>query len=313
MIELRHLRMIQALAETGSVSAAAERVHLTQSALSHQLGALERYFGVSVLDRSKRPLRLTAAGERLLMAARRVLPEVEAARAEVLRLSSNHAPEQLRIAVECHSCFDWLMPAMDAYRDEHPEAELDLVSGFLPEPLDLLLDGRADLAVVSEVRYWPGVSYLPLFRYEIVALLAPGHVLADKPCLEAVDFAGQTLITYPVPDQALDVVQRVLKPAGVSPARRTAELTVAILQLVASRRGLAALPRWAAQAQIERGYVLARPMGEAGLWSGLFAAFRHDDLELRRGFVEVLKRSAFKSLSGLAHVEDAGNSHLIVV
>jgi len=149
------------------------------------------------------------------------------------------------------------------------------------------------------------VSYLPLFRYEIVALLAPGHVLADKPWLAAADFAGQTLISYPVPDQALDVVQRVLKPAGMSPERRTAELTVAILQLVASRRGLAALPRWAAQAQIERGYVLARSIGEQGLWSGLFAAFRADDVELRRGFVEVLRRSAFQTLTGLAEASVA--------
>ncbi|MDD2892963.1 MAG: LysR family transcriptional regulator [Halothiobacillaceae bacterium] len=303
MIELRHLRMIHALAETGSVSAAAERVHLTQSALSHQLGALERYLGVTLLDRSRRPLRLSAAGERLLLAARRALPEVDAARADILRLSHKHAPEQLRIAVECHSCFDWLMPAMDAYRAKFAEAELDLVSGFLPEPLDLLLDGRADLAVVSAMRDWPGVSYLPLFRYEIVALLAPGHVLADKPWLGAQDFAGQTLITYPVPDQALDVVQRVLKPAGVSPERRTAELTVAILQLVASRRGLAALPRWAAQAQIERGYVLARPIGEQGLWSSLYAAFRSDDVVLRQRFVEVLRQSAFQTLSGLMQAD----------
>ncbi|OYY74711.1 MAG: LysR family transcriptional regulator [Gammaproteobacteria bacterium 28-57-27] len=295
--------MIQALAETGSVSAAAERVHLTQSALSHQLGALERYLGVTLLDRSRRPLRLSAAGERLLLAARRTLPEVEAARAEVLRLSHKHAPEQLRIAVECHSCFDWLMPAMDAYRAKFAEAELDLVSGFLPEPLDLLLDGRADLAVVSTMRDWPGVSYLPLFRYEIVALLAPGHVLADKPWLGAQDFSGQTLITYPVPDQALDVVQRVLKPAGISPERRTAELTVAILQLVASRRGLAALPRWAAQAQIERGYVQARPIGEQGLWSSLYAAFRSDDLALRQRFVEVLRQSAFQTLGGLMQAD----------
>ncbi|MEW6445807.1 MAG: LysR family transcriptional regulator [Pseudomonadota bacterium] len=300
MIELRHLRMIQALAETGSVSAAAGRVHLTQSALSHQLGALERYFGVELLDRSRRPLRLTPAGERLLVAARRTLPEVEAARAEVLRMASGHAPESLRIAVECHSCFDWLMPAMDLYRAERPEAELDLVSGFLPEPLDLLLDGRADLAVVSEARDWPGIAYLPLFRYEIVALLAPGHALADKPCLDAGDFAGQTLISYPVPDQSLDLVQRVLKPAGISPERRTAELTVAILQLVASRRGVAALPRWAAQAQIERGYVLARPVGPQGLWSELYAAVRCGEREGRSDFVKTLRATAFATLNGIA-------------
>jgi len=299
MLELRHLRMIQALADTGSVSAAAGRVHLTQSALSHQLGALERYFGVELLDRSRRPLRLSPAGERLLVAARRALPEVEAVRAELLRMASGHAPESLRIAVECHSCFDWLMPAMDAYRAERPEAELDLVSGFLPEPLDLLLDERADLAVVSEARDWPGIAYLPLFRYEIVALLAPGHALADKPFLSAEDFADQTLISYPVPDQALDVVQRVLKPAGITPERRTAELTVAILQLVASRRGLAALPRWAGQAQIERGYVLARPIGDDGLWSTLYAAVRLDEVKLRAAFVDTLRSTAFTTLQGV--------------
>ncbi|MEW6728181.1 MAG: LysR family transcriptional regulator [Pseudomonadota bacterium] len=299
MIELRHLRMVQALAETGSVSAAAVRVHLTQSALSHQLGALERYFGIPLLDRSRRPLRLTPAGERLLLAARRVLPEVEAARAELLRQASDHAPESLRIAVECHSCFDWLMPAMDAYRAERPEAELDLVGGFLPEPVDLLLEGRADLAVVSQPEDRPGISYLPLFRYEIVALLAPGHPLADRAFLTAADFAGQTLISYPVPDQALDVVQRVLRPAGVVPERRTAELTVAILQLVASRRGLAALPRWAAQTQIERGYVLARGIGQEGLWSTLYAAMRTEEADARGSFVSTLRRTAFATLQGI--------------
>jgi LysR family transcriptional regulator for metE and metH len=299
MIELRHLRMVQALAETGSVSAAAARVHLTQSALSHQLGALERYFGIPLLDRSRRPLRLTPAGERLLLAARRVLPEVEAARAELLRQGSDQAPENLRIAVECHSCFDWLMPAMDAYRAERPEAELDLVGGFLPEPVDLLLEGRADLAVVSQPEDRPGIHYQPLFRYEIVALLAPGHPLADRAFLTADDFAGQTLISYPVPDQALDVVQRVLRPAGVVPERRTAELTVAILQLVASRRGLAALPRWAAQTQIERGYVLARGIGREGLWSTLFAAMRSEEAEARNAFVSTLRRTAFATLQGI--------------
>lgn len=291
--------MILSLAETGSVSAAAERLHLTQSALSHQLGALERYFGVTLLDRSRRPLRLTPAGERLLLAARRIVPELEAVRADLLRQAGTHAPEMLRIAVECHSCFEWLMPAMDAYRNERPEAELDLVGGFLPEPVELLLQDRADLAVVSSPREQAGVVYQPLFRYEIVALLAPGDALADRPFLKAEDFADKTLISYPVPEQALDVIQRVLRPAGISCKRRTAELTIAILQLVASRRGLAALPRWAAQTQIERGYVLARPIGPKGLWSTLYAAVREQEMTTRLGFIETLRRMAFATLQGV--------------
>ncbi len=299
MIELRHLRMVQAVAETGSISAAAGRVHLTQSALSHQLAALERYLGLPLVERSRRPLRLTPAGERLLQAARRVLPEVEAARGEILRQASGRAPESLRIAIECHSCFDWLMPAMDAYRAEHPEAELDLVGGFLPEPIDLLLDGRADLAVVSQPLDSAEVSCIPLFCFEIVALMACGHALAERAYLRAEDFAGHTLITYPVADEALDVVQRVLRPAGVAPARRTAELTVAILQLVASRRGLAALPRWAAQGYIERGYVLARAIGPEGLWSTLYAAVRSQEAEARGAFIATLRETAFASLQGV--------------
>ncbi|MEJ5209994.1 MAG: LysR family transcriptional regulator, partial [Burkholderiales bacterium] len=120
MIELRHLRALAALAETGSVSRAAVRLNLTQSALSHQIASLEAYLGLALLERRRRPLRLTAAGEQLLALARRVLPEVDAVRQELARLKAGGATRELRIAVECHTCYDWLMPAMDAYRERHP-------------------------------------------------------------------------------------------------------------------------------------------------------------------------------------------------
>src|SRR3989344_4528912 len=123
--------------------------------------------------------------------------------------------------------------------------------------------GRADVAIVSEVDAdEAGVDYHALFGFEIRALLANTHPLVVKPHLVAQDFADQTIITYPVPDEMLDLIRQVLEPAGVRPPRRTTELTVAMLQLVASGRGVAALPLWAVQSYLDRGYVTARPIGE---------------------------------------------------
>lgn len=303
MIDLRHLKAIAALADTASVTRAAAKLHLTQSALSHQLAALEQYLEMPLFDRGQRPLRLTAAGQALLQLARQVLPEVDATRQAIARLRAAPATRELRIAVECHTCYDWLMPAMDAYREHRPEVELDLVSGFHAEPLALLSSRQADMVIVSEAKRHAGVAYHRLFAYEVVALTARRHPLAAKPHLTARDFAQETLITYPVPDRMLDVVRRVLKPAGVNPARRTAELTVAILQLVASRRGIAALPRWAVAPYLERGYVIARPIGAKGLSAQLFAAVRTDEVERHAEFAALLAKTAFSTLPGLKPIE----------
>ncbi|MHB1590689.1 MAG: LysR family transcriptional regulator [Sulfuricella sp.] len=297
MLEIRHLKAVAALADTGSVTRAAARLHLTQSALSHQLAALEDYLETPLFQRQQRPLKLTEAGVALLHLARRVLPEVEAVRQDIARMKAAPTVRDLRIAVECHTCYDWLMPAMDIYREHHPEVELDLVPGFHAEPLALLAENQADVVIVSETKRQTGISYHPLFAYEMVALMARGHSLAAKTYLTARDFAGETLITYPVPDRMLDLVQRVLKPAEVNPPRRKAELTVAILQLVASRRGIAALPRWAVQTYLDRGYVEARPVGPKGLWGWLYAAVRASERDTHAEFAKLLADTACSTLS----------------
>ena len=134
---------------------------------------------------------------------------------------------------------------MDVFRENWPEIELDLVSGFHVDPLALLRDDRADLGVVSELGKHKDVHYHVLFGFEIIGLISTHHPLAEKDHLTPRDFANEALVTYPVPDDRIDVVRKFLRPHGVAPKRRTAELTVALLQLVASRRGIAALPEWA--------------------------------------------------------------------
>ena len=239
ILEVRHLRTLVALRDSGSLVRAAQLLNLTQSALSHQIKLLEDRYGQPLFERKSVPPQFTAVGERLLALADAVLPRGEGAERDIARLVLGQGG-QMRIAVECHTCFDWLMPAMDAFRTRWPEVELDIVSGFHADPVGLLHQGRADVAIVSEVDAdEAGVDYHALFGFEIRALLANTHPLVAKPHLVAQDFADQTIITYPVPDEMLDLIRQVLEPAGVRPPRRTTELTVAMLQLVASGRGAA--------------------------------------------------------------------------
>jgi LysR family transcriptional regulator for metE and metH len=301
-LEFRHMETLLALAECGSLSKAAERLCLTQSALSHQLKALESHYGAALVEKNIRPLRFTAIGQRLLALARQVLPLVAEAGRDVARLAQGQAGP-LRVTVQCHNCFDWLMPAMDSYRSLWPEVELDIISGFVIDPLPLLERGEAELAVIHDrPPPHPHVTFSPLFRYQSVALMSPKHPLAAKSWLGAEDFADQTLITYPVPDEMLDVMKHCLTPAGVNPRRRTAELTVAILQLVASGRGIAALPSWTVGNYIERGYVVSRPIGPSGLSCELYAATTHAGAEAAyiREFISLTREQSLTELTGVS-------------
>jgi len=301
-LELRHMETLLALDECGSLSKAAARLFLTQSALSHQLKALESHYGAALVEKNIRPLRFTAIGQRLLALARTVLPQVAEAGRDIARLAQGHSGP-LRVAVQCHNCFDWLMPAMDAYRSLWPEVELDIISGFVVDPLPLIERAEAELAIIHDKpQPHPHLAFSPLFRYESVALMSPRHRLAAKTWLDAADFADETLITYPVPDEMLDVMKHFLTPAGINPKRRTAELTVAILQLVASGRGIAALPSWTVGHYIERGYVVSRPIGHGGLRCELYAATSRTaaDAAYIREFIALTRTLSLTNLSGVS-------------
>ena len=304
IIELRHLKTLLALEETGSVSLAAKRVFLTQSALSHQIRSLENYYETPLFERKSTPLRFTPAGMRLLQLARELLPQVAAAERDLVRIIEGEAGE-LRLAVECHTCFDWLMPAMGEFRPLWPQVELDIVSGFQADPVGLLLQHRADLAIVSEAEPINGISYHPLFAYEMVGICAEDHPLADKDVWEAEDFIDETLITYPVPDEMLDLPKKVLLPKGINPPRRHSELTIAIIQLVASKRGIAALPYWTVMPYLEKGYVVHRKITPDGLQSKLYAAIRTEDANkgYLDNFCQITHDRCFADLPGLNELE----------
>ena len=300
MLELRHLRSLIAIADTGKHTAAAEQVHLTQSALSHQVRAVEEHYGIELFQRTNAGLRFTAAGQRLLQLARATLAQVEEAERDLERLKGETGGE-LRIALECHTCFDWLMPVMDEFRKRWPEVEIDLVAGFHSAPVELLKKGKADLVIGSEKPRGRDYTALPLFRFEILVVLPVEHRLRARRRVEAADLEGETLITYPVPEERIDLIRQVLTPAGIKLKRRTAELTIAILQLVASRRGIAALPNWGVKNYVDYDYVAAKRIGAKGLWSDLYAVTARANAERPyvTEFVSIIRGKCQAELDGI--------------
>ncbi|BAP13764.1 XRE family transcriptional regulator [Alcanivorax sp. 97CO-5] len=304
MLELRHLATLRAIEEAGSLVEAAERLHVTQSALSHQLKDLEHRLGVALLVRRTRPVRFTTAGLRVLALARDVLPRVQQTERELKRLAAGQTG-RLHIAIECHSCFQWLMPALDAFREHWPEVELDLSAAFSFAPLPALARGDLDMVVSSDPVENDAVLYVPLFRYELVLAVSRQSPLAGKKWILPDDITDQTLITYPVDRERLDVFSAFLGPAGKEPAAiRTAELTPMTAQLVAAGRGVAALPNWALTEYTEHDLLKTVRLGEKGVWRTLYAAVRVEDEQTPyvQEFLGTARDLCFKTLSGIRAV-----------
>lgn len=289
VLDVRHLSMMHALRAGGSLAAAADELCVSASAVSHQLKELESYYGTQLVNRKNRPISFTPAGLELLALSSKVLPELAHTDRAIKALAHGQIG-QLRLASECHSCFDWLMPILNRYRKLWSDVELDFATGFEPEPHQALLDKDTDVLITASALPITGLCYLPLFKYESRLVLAPSHPLSQKDTISPADLATETLISYPVEQARLDVMAHFLLPNGVAPAHhRTTELTAMLIQLVASERGVAALPDWVVADYEKKGWVVSRALG-AGLYCQLYAATRTADNELSfvQGFLKLL-------------------------
>ncbi len=217
---------------------------------------------------------LSAAGLRLLRVANKVLPEIEALEAEFAGVRDGSSG-RLHIAIECHACFEWLFPVLEAFRKNWPEVDVDIRPGLAFDALPALQKEEVDLVVSSDPEALRGIGFKPLFDYEPVFLAS---ATAQKAFIEAEDFRGEALITYPVDRSRLDVFTELLTPAKVEPASiRQVELTAVILLLVASNRGVAVLPDWVVRELRTSTDYVVRPITEGGLTKRLYAAIRDDD------------------------------------
>ncbi len=278
-IEFRHLKTIRAIHQAGGLARAADQLHITQSALSHQIKGLEDQAGVELFVRRSKPLRLSAAGQRLLRLAERILPEIEALEQEFEGLREGSAG-RLHIAIECHACFEWLFPVLERFRKSWADVDVDIRPGLAFDALPALQKEEVDLVISSDPEDLPGISFKPLFDYEPVFVASSQHPLAQKPYVEAADFRDEVLITYPVDRARLDVFTELLTPAKVEPRSiRQVELTAVILLLVASNRGVAVLPDWVVREVKTSSDYVTRRLTAQGVTKRLYAAIRDEDAD----------------------------------
>ncbi|MCG9682608.1 HTH-type transcriptional regulator MetR [Vibrio sp. Isolate23] len=303
MIEIKHLKTLATLRDTGSLTATATTLHLTQSALSHQIKDLEARIGGQLFLRKTRPVRFTSEGEILLSLADEVLPRIARAENELASLKED-VNGRLHMAIECHSCFQWLMPALREYQVAWPSVTLDFSSGFGFEPLPALMNGELDLVITSDIQPRSEVHYEPLFDFEMRLVTATTHPLASKTSIEPEDLANETMLSYPVQKNRLDVVKHFLQPAGIEPAKwKQADNTLMLVQMVSAGLGVAALPNWAISEFSRQGLITSLSFG-GGLWRRLFAATRNSDKDKRylQAFFNTARQQSKSHLEGIKTV-----------
>lgn len=275
-LDVRHLKLLVSVSEEKSVTKAGERLHLSQSALSHQLRDLEERLGTPLFHRLNKRMVLTQAGERLLVSAKDVLEELKRAEHDVAQMAA-HKRGTLRLSTECYTCYHWLPEKLKEFGLRYPDVDVKIVVEATHHPLQALLNGKLDLAVVSNRPHDKRLVYLPLFRDELVVIMPPDHPLAAKPYWSAKDFADQHLFLYVEPKDS-DLFRLLLNPAGVTPKRVSQMmLTEAIIEMVKAGLGISVLARWAVAEQIAAGKIAARPLTRRGLHRHWSAALLKND------------------------------------
>lgn len=292
MIERHHLAVIRTIEQVGTMTAAADKLNLTQSALSHTMKKFEAVIGTEIWQRSGRKLVLTQAGHYLLAVANRILPQLEHAD-QVVRHMAKGEKGSLRIGMECHPCYQWLLSIVEPFLAHWPAVDVDVKQRFQFGGMAALFSHDIDVLVTPDPLAKPGVTFMPVFAYEQVLVVHRDHPLAKKKFVQPIDLIDQTLLTYPVEKDRLDIYAQFLTPANAQPARhKTIEDTDIMIQLVAANRGVCALPKWLVQDYQKRFVVQPVRIGEQGIAKHIHLGFREGEqlLDYVDAFIELAKR-----------------------
>tara|TARA_R110001592_G_scaffold172878_2_gene411428 strand:- start:743 stop:1639 length:897 start_codon:yes stop_codon:yes gene_type:complete len=289
MLERSHLAIIAAVDARGTLTEAATSLHLSQSALSHAIRKLENQLGTPLWQKEGRLLRLTQAGEQLLQLAKRLLPQFEHAE-QLLRQYARGQRGTLRIGMECHPCYQWLLKVIAPFLELWPDVDVDVKQKFQFGGIGALFSHDIDILVTPDPLRQKGLDYTPVFDYEQVLVVAKQHVLATKAFVRPEDLCSETLISYPVERERLDIYAEFLTPAKCAPREhKEIEATNIMLQMVAAGRGVAALPRWLVEEHAQSLDIHPVRLGSNGIAKQIFLGVRRSDEDLGylRGFIDL--------------------------
>jgi LysR family transcriptional regulator, regulator for metE and metH len=294
MLDRQHLSILREVDRLGSLTAAAERLNVSQSALSHTIRKLEERYGVAMWEKDGRNLRLTEAGRYIVALAKRVLPQIERAE-DVLSDYRYGQRGSLKIGMECHPCHQWLMSITKPYLVDWPDVDLELTTSFAFGGMAALTAYEIDILITPDPIEALGIHYLPVFDYELVLAVPADHPLALKSHAEPADLQEETLFTYPVPPERLDVFTQFLVPANSRPLHhRNVETTEMMLQLVAAGRGVSAIPNWLVRREAATLGVRPVRIGQRGIQKSIHLGLRSGDeaVDFIAGFLATSRQTS---------------------
>jgi len=274
---MRHLRMLQAMARTGSVTRAAAMLGLTQSALSHQIREAERRLGLDLFVQRDKRMQLTPVAQSLSEEAGRILGQLERLERDIARRGGvmRHI---VRIGCGAYSGYHWLPRFLRFFQQRAADIDIEVVADATQRPLQALIDRNIDVAVTSATPDPSTTRSLQLFRDELVLIMAPDHPLARKGVIVAQDLADQVYISYSAIAEKGHEYERFIKPAQVSyRSMLKVELTEAIIELVKGGFGISILSRWAVNHDLQSGALASARVTRRGLHVIWCAAVRRSE------------------------------------
>ena len=280
MIERFHLQLLTAVDECGTLTLAADKLHLSQSALSHSIKKLEQQLGTAVWEKDGRKLRLTQAGRQILILAKRLLPQFEHTELLLTQIAKGQRGS-LRIGMECHPCYQWLLKVVSPFLESWPGVEVDVKQEFQFGGMGALFDYDIDVLVTPDPLFKSGVTFIPVFDFEQRLVVSHSHPLATLQQIEPADLQHETLISYPVEPQRLDIFSQFLAPAGCTVKRhRHIEATEIMLQMVSAGRGVAALPGWLVDTYARSLKLVSLRLGTKGIMKHIYLGMRNNDVNI---------------------------------
>lgn len=289
MIERAHLNIIKALHDKGTLTEAANELCLTQSALSHQIHSLEEKLGITLWEKEGRQLRFTQAGKAVLSLAQQVLPVIHKTE-QTLKAHAEGKQGMLRIGVECYPCYKWLTGVIADFLTSYPDVDIDIVNKFQFTGLYALLSNHIDILVTPDPVKDKQLAYSSLFDYEPVLVLHNDNPLVTKKTITPTMLSAETLLTFPVAIERLDIFSHFLIPAQISPKEhKPIESIDIMIQMVAFNRGVCVLPEWLAHEYSQTLPISTKRLGRKGVQKSLFAGIRNSDKDIQflQGFIDL--------------------------
>lgn len=279
-MELIHFRILLALKQYGTLNAASESLHLTQSALSHQMKNLEQRLGIILWRKQGRTLVLTQAGKYLSEVAESVIATVDSAEQHLTLLAAGKTGK-LIIGIDCHACYEWFRTILQPYLQAWPDLAIEVTSRYRFNSFEAINHYKLDAVLTSDPVFNGVLHYQPLFDFELVLIVAREHRFAGLKVIEPADLQQETILTYPVERERLDMFRKVLQPAGIEPlAHISVEETDIMLQLAASRRGVCLLPEWLVADKVKNPELISLRFKNLPLTKTMYLATRHEDVQL---------------------------------